>query len=487
MRWSSTRRHPHDAGAADAPPLDPGAPSPDPFLSRRDVLAGAAGLAGVAGLLSLPSTARAGPRVAELPALSASTLINVRTHGAVGDGTTDDTAAINQAFAAAQGATAVGVPGAAVYFPAGEYVISKTITVTRFSGIVYGDGQGQSPAYKPQPGFGSVIRWNGDDASPMIQVVDSLVLKIQDLRLEGMTGAPPTFGIEFRSAGGDKGCNHYCTIEDVTIGRYPWSTQGTDEGAVQSCIGFTGVNGNNDQFHLSRVRFSSPSRYGVFLPNTQSIWGSLHDCLFDRCGAAGLGTNADATLYNCSFSRCQIDVHSGVEGGSGEAPTISVFGWFSERTGQMAKISPNTKLAVHGGVIQCGTVAAPGGTGTLIAAFPSDSQTISLHNLTFTEAAEPSRARIVFGPRPPSWVGRVFVTVDQCRGVVPAQLRLWGSMWARSPGATSRAVVEWQSTEGLDVGTKYVHQFRNELAAHGRGTRRRLNTRVWDRPHAGRH
>jgi hypothetical protein len=465
----------HGSPDAELPPEIP--------LSRRHLLAGAAGLAGVAGLTRLPGVGAHG--LGGAMAQRATPSFDVRAHGAAGTGRADDTEAIRATFVAAQGAAAAGVPGASVYFPQGEYVISSTIALTRFSGIVYGDGQGQSPAFTSQPGHGTVLRWMGDDGSPMIEVVDSLVVKICDLRLEGRTQSPPTFGIEFRGSGGDVGCNHYCTVEDVTIGRYPWSSQGADEGAVQSCIGYTGVDGNNDQFHLNRVRFNSPSRYGLFLPNTQSIWGSLRDCFFDRCGTAGLATNADTSLYNCSFNRCAIDVRAGIEDATLVAPNVSAFGWYSEHTRQMANVSPNAKLTVHGGVIQCGAVQA--GRHLLIDAYPSDSQTISLHTITFTQMRSPHRVRIRFGPQAPTFVGRVFLNVEACRGIEPSQLELAGAMWAANAGAMSRAVVEWQSTDGLEVASKYVYQFRNELAHHGRGTRARLDASVWDRPVAGKH
>jgi Pectate lyase superfamily protein len=455
----------------------------DAGMSRRSLLAGALGVVGIAGLTRVPTIAGTSPSVGKWTTPPSQSVFNVQSFGATGDGTTDDTAAIRLALAAAQGAVTVGVPGAAVYFPEGEYVISDTITLDRFSGALFGDGQGQSPAYGPQPGHATVIRWDGSGPNAMIEIVDSAALKIHDLRLEGKSTDPPTYAIEFQSAGGDKGCNHFCTVEDVTIGQFPWSSQGTNVGDVQTCIGFTGMDANNDQFHFNRLRLSYPTDFGIFLPNTQSIWGSITDCCFDHCGIAGLGTNADTTLFNCSFNACTTDIRTGVEDGDADAPNVQVVGWFSENSRRMAAITPNTKLTVRGGVVQCGAIES--GSGALIDAYPSDSQSISLHNVTFTQLRYPRKARITFGPSSPTHVGRVFITVDQCHGIRPIQLELKGAMWARSRGATSRAVVEWQSMDGLDSDSKYLYQFRNELAPSGRGTRPRLNRRVWDHPLAG--
>ena len=161
---------------------------------------------------------------------------------------------------------------------------------------------------------------------------------------------------------------------------------------MTTCIGFTGMDANNDQFHFNRLRLSHPSDFGIYLPNSQSIWGSIADCFFDHCGVAGLGTNADTTLFNCSFNACGTDVMTGVNGQAADGPNVQVMGWFSEHSRRMAAISPNTKLTVRGGVVQCGAIES--GSGALIAAYPSDSQSISLHNLTFTQLTHPSKARI---------------------------------------------------------------------------------------------
>jgi hypothetical protein len=437
-------------------------------LSRRNLLAGAAGLATVLAASGRPDVAAAATTTPASPEF------NVKTYGATGNGSTDDTAAIRATFAAAQGSLSAGVPGGTVYFPAGEYVISGTITLTRFSGVIYGDGQGQSPAYAAQPGNASVIRWNGSNSIPMFEVLDSLLLKFRDLRLEGKSSSPPTYGIQFNNAGGDTGCNHYCAVEDVFIGRYPWSSQGTNMGVVQSCVGFTGTDGNNDQFHLSRVRFSCPTTYGLYLPNSQSVWGSLQDCFFDTCGVAGVSTNSNLSLYNATFNACAIDLQVGPN--VADTPSVSVFGWYSENSGQMASVGPQSALSVWGGTVQCGTVQSGGHV--LIAAYPSGEQTIVIHNVLFTQMTTPADVQIKFGPQSPTYVGRVFMTIDQCQGISSSQLVLSGSMWATSP--MSRCILQWQSQNGNNF-----YQFRNELATSGSGTRSQLNTGVWDAPVAG--
>lgn len=59
---------------------------------------------------------------------------NVRNYGATGNGTTDDTAAIQAAL------TAVPSTGGTVYFPAGTYKFTSTLTCTKRNLIIRGDG-----------------------------------------------------------------------------------------------------------------------------------------------------------------------------------------------------------------------------------------------------------------------------------------------------------------------------------------------------------
>ena len=57
---------------------------------------------------------------------------NVKQYGAVGDGSTDDTAAINEAIAdgnrCGKGCNSSSTTPAIIYFPAGTYAVSKPLT-----------------------------------------------------------------------------------------------------------------------------------------------------------------------------------------------------------------------------------------------------------------------------------------------------------------------------------------------------------------------
>jgi hypothetical protein len=84
---------------------------------------------------------------------------NVRDYGAVGDGSTDDTAAIQSAIDAA------GIAGV-IYFPLGEYKITDTLLVTYSMGA---GATGFGSINMLGEGFGSNIQWYGANDKPMLQ------------------------------------------------------------------------------------------------------------------------------------------------------------------------------------------------------------------------------------------------------------------------------------------------------------------------------
>lgn len=82
---------------------------------------------------------------------------NVRDYGAVGDGNTDDTSAIQSAIDAAVSAQA-SVGGATVFFPHGSYLVSSTLTVRASNVNIMGMGSaGDSNKAGASAGSGTLI------------------------------------------------------------------------------------------------------------------------------------------------------------------------------------------------------------------------------------------------------------------------------------------------------------------------------------------
>ena len=107
-------------------------------LGRRQLLYGAGAGAALA-ITGRASTARAAvPTNATQPALG---WVNVRDYGAVGNGSTDDTAAINAAINAATGSAAPASndrrPTAGVYLPPGVYKVTSDLLIQSVEGFSF--------------------------------------------------------------------------------------------------------------------------------------------------------------------------------------------------------------------------------------------------------------------------------------------------------------------------------------------------------------
>lgn len=92
---------------------------------------------------------------------SAATIFNVRLYGATGNGTTDDTAAIQAATSAADSSA-----GGIVYFPAGQYKISSSITSQSLYTGFLGDGKGASAILNT--GTGAAIISDPSSFAPVV-------------------------------------------------------------------------------------------------------------------------------------------------------------------------------------------------------------------------------------------------------------------------------------------------------------------------------
>lgn len=110
---------------------------------------------------------------------------NVQSFGALGDGVTDDTAAINSAIAALDAAGS-GV----LYFPAGTYMTGGGLTAISAGGVVQGEGTTRGTT---GPAFtGSMVVSSSPSASLFTVTSDRLVF--QDIALLNNSPTTPTAG-----------------------------------------------------------------------------------------------------------------------------------------------------------------------------------------------------------------------------------------------------------------------------------------------------
>ncbi len=260
---------------------------------------------------------------------------------ATGDPTID-TPAVQEFLSVVQRTpVAAGIIGRNVIFPPGEYVLNASIVLDQWTGTLIGQGVGNSPAFTTDPGHATVFRWAGPAGQPMFLLTDHSFAGFEHIRLEGDDLAPPSYGIESRSAAGyGAGTGAHLMVRRCWIGKFAWSSQGTWKGLVSAGVGFTGDNSNNDQFTIQHSTFHSGT--GIYLPNSQSIWGTVLDVFFASC-AVGLDTAASVTCHNLEFDNCAIDVR--VTG----SPRVVVDGWWSERSAQFYDLAEGASLVVNGG------------------------------------------------------------------------------------------------------------------------------------------
>ncbi len=282
---------------------------------------------------------------------------NVKAYGAVGDGASAaaDTAGIRAAIVAVQGSSiTAGITGGHLYFPPGEYLINLTINLFRFSGKLVGCGISNPPAYSASPGQGTTLRWVGAAGSPMFLLRDYAMVEFSDLKLEGRDAAVPSYLIESRwvASADQNGTAAQLMVNRCVLGTWAWSSQGVLAGRAAVGIGFTGDNGNNDQFHIKDCIIQG-CPVGIDLPNTQSIWGNITDTQFGSCTTAGIRASAGFNATNLQFDDCQVDI----QGAS--TARINVHGWYSERSRRIFDATGSlVALNVFGGHWTFGGVAS---------------------------------------------------------------------------------------------------------------------------------
>lgn len=133
--------------------------------------------------------------------------INVKDYGATGDGTTDDTVALQAAF------SAVPTGGATVYFPVGDYKTTATIDIPNKPGMrIVGAGCKASmiiSAADNEP----ILRANYPDNNLYDVFIEDIGLKFATRRTSAKTDA---YGIQFKSGTPLAGYYHW-NVKNVEV------------------------------------------------------------------------------------------------------------------------------------------------------------------------------------------------------------------------------------------------------------------------------
>lgn len=226
-------------------------------------------------------------------ALIPSIYVNVKQYGAVGDGATDDTIAIQAAISAAQNAGS-----GAVFFPPGTYAISAPLTVTHTNMALIGTGN--ASIIQPLSGF---------SGSAYLSITGADRGMVRDLSFWGSnftsTSNPAGDGIQLH------GCNDWVFMNLHFRSQNGYAIQIVGDNASDGTA-FTLLSNCNARHCLAGYR--------VYSPNTgTTIAGGIlfANCQADACQGGDaylIEDSRDVTMVGCQgYSNTNASIH--IKGG----------------------------------------------------------------------------------------------------------------------------------------------------------------------------
>ena len=221
--------------------------------------------------------------------------INVFDYGATGNGTTDDTAAIQAAFNAATTLT-----GATVVFPAGNYLITSTLTLPRSAHITGATRRGVGNPPSAIAGSGIYANFAGPAMQAVESTVTSYDLTISHLQIRGNKAVYPSGnGLQFTK------------IADITLASLVVSNFGGSNIALSSgynatvqniyCAQSGGVNFYIDQEKVSILNCQSDA--GTYAVQGTALAADMlisNGCFFEGASIAGVIVSGQRTRISDS-------------------------------------------------------------------------------------------------------------------------------------------------------------------------------------------
>jgi hypothetical protein len=267
-----------------------------------------------AGGVGAAAFGRAGPssKVSGPPCSSAMPVVNVKDYGAQGDGSTDDTVAIQDAIDSMPGC----LEGYCLFFPPGVYLISATLQFGGYSGLLV---QGSGSLVDSLPGWyglnlGSVLKWSAKAQSPMIDLYGTGSFAFRDIALDGNSVA----GIGIRVRYQTYYAGVYGLFENVSIFQCNTAMNAGDNSATANCgdmsyircsfarcaNGFSSSHQQavNHAFHSCHMGFISGSCFDVCAPN---LYVDMFEC--EACNRIVYVRNGGPNTGHITVRNLRID------------------------------------------------------------------------------------------------------------------------------------------------------------------------------------
>lgn len=296
--------------------------------------------------------------------------INVKDDGAVGDGTTDDTSAINSAIAAL-----VSAGRGVLYFPTGTYKTTAALTALSVPCLVLGDGEAGANTSAANY-YCSKITCTS--ATAALFTVTASMATFDGLALENTAGSTPSAGGGIIVASGSD-ANQRVNIRNVTARRF-WINIDVQVGTawnIHNCaIGDSikyGIKVRNTisadagDWAISDCVFSCVTGPDAHIRMESSGGGKIDNCKFNGATTRpvrhidldGSSTSPDTSILliaNCSFENYSADAIRLVGTHWNQFIVHGCqFGQYSNSTGHAVNASSVTDLVIDAYVLRCGT------------------------------------------------------------------------------------------------------------------------------------
>jgi len=261
---------------------------------------------------------------------------SVKDFGAVGNGSTDDTTAIQACI------TAVGVTGGTVWFPKGTYKISSALNVTAGNTCLQGEGYGGSILTTNSTTADMIVVGTGTVSSVANVAVRDLAFRTSVTRADGAAVA-----MNGCYVGEVTGCNTSGMFRGITV-------KGTskiiflERNYIASPVPSTGIGiyltGNSNDIYMTNNFVigdvaTQPSA-GIVIDNASGVWGYNTDT-FQTNNGLYISPGNGQLVENCFFLKCAYD------SGTGNGLTIAPSGTGAARRIQFTSCWSGTNAA-HG-------------------------------------------------------------------------------------------------------------------------------------------